>query len=253
MDNNILTYLPLRSRFLSRTTRELHCEWDDEFVSFDDLIPVLNIYSKMNPDFPDLLMISYYGNSHFRWSIYPALNGSKTGKSLYRRRHDGDQYFNLFTGFYSAIGYSSIEYGHLKVNISSQEKLFVRANTYDVFMLAVIKEPYRYEIDCDVYNRHLSIDKRDMVLLLNKEKFFKNDKFMKQNYTTTVRKYLKSFVEKVKNEGIIEIRVVSDDYISKFIRQGANLNTNSITEILKVQEEVLNRVFSTLKPKSIII
>jgi len=227
------------------------CKWDDEFTVSDELLPLLKVYSGMNNMDEDILLMSQYGSSNFRWSITPQTEGSKTSKHSYRRR--GSPIFNVYTGLYSAIGYGDVEYENSKVGIGRQPDWAVKADKYDVLILGVLKKPYRYKFDKGAYGNSMIVREKDIILLLNEEKFNKNDKFMKVNYTTTVRTYLKAFVKRVRDEGIIEIRSVSDEYISSFIKQGVDLNITSVIQLMKTQNKVVNKVFDTLIPSSITV
>ena len=226
------------------------CKWGDKIEISDELLPLLKLRSTMNNGANDVLLMNTYGSSCFKWSLLPSGSGNKAS---YHQRGQMRR-FNVYTGFYSAIGYMNPEYENSKYSVSGSTIPWdVKCESYDIFMLGVIKKPYRYDIQNQTYQRTLSVREKDVVLLLNEEKFVKNDKFVKANYTTTIRTYLKQFVKQVKESGLVEIRVVSDEYLNNFIKQGVDLNVTSVVQLMKVQKEAVDNIFSILKPELIIV
>jgi len=254
--NNIITFSPERYYYENRYGI---FKWDDKFIVNDGLLPIMKLLNDLNPSIIDPLLVGkrVYGGRCFKWSIDPYGRGEKMSRTLYRRRRDRIAIyptFNLYSGFYSAIGYRDIIYENSRVEINSTCEKTAIAENYDILILAVIKKPYRYENEeCGHNYQSLKIKEKDIILLVNSEKLDKNGKFMTEYYTVTVRKYLKEFLKKVEYRNISEIRVVSDEYLNNFINQGADLNTNSIIEIMEIQKKVVDRVFSTLTPESITI
>ena len=229
------------------------CKWGDKIEISDELLPLLKLRSTMNNSANDVLLMNSYGSSRFKWSLLPSGSGDKASKHLYRRRGQIRQ-FNVYTGLYSAIGYMNPEFENSKYSVSGSTPPWdIKCESYDIFMLGVIKKPYRYDIQNQTDQRTLSVREKDVVLLLNEEKFVKNDKFVKANYTTTIRTYLKQFVKQVKESGLVEIRVVSDEYLNNFIKQGVDLNVTSVVQLMKVQKEAVDNIFSILKPELIIV
>lgn len=223
--------------------------WDDEIIISDKLLPLLKLSLTVN-HVHDLLRMCTYGSTNYRWSIDPFSTGSKIVNNRNRRTNWSDK-FQLYTGFCSAIGYNKIEYENSKVGISQSSPWFVKAPSYDILILGTLKKPYFYE-STRTY-KSFTVKAKDIILFINEEKLHKNGAFMKSNYSVTVRGYLKKFLEKAKDQGINKIEVVKDEYLNTFIKQGANLNTNSIMDLMGIEKKVRDKVFSTLTPELIII
>lgn len=250
--DTLIHITPFLSQYHSRYT--INCKWDHNLVAYDGLLPLIKIYQAIGTKFNDPFLLSKHGHSSsYRTSIDPQGGGNKTSKHSYRRRNSINR-LNIYTGFYSAIGYKELEFENEKVSVNQQSNWFVKSNQYDIFILGVLKKPYRYRFDTSsMQTQMLTVREKDIVLLLNAEKFHKNAKFITSNYSITIRKYLKYFVERMQLNGLMEIRVVSDDYLNNFIKQGVDLNTNSIIDLMETQKKVVDNVFSTLKPESIIV
>jgi len=226
-----------------------YAQWDDEFVMYDDLIPIVKVLPRP-AKIRDTLLMDAWGTGIFKWGIEPNGAGTKMTKRWYRGRTTP---FHIFSGFYSAIGFRDVIYENIKLGISNSTKWSVRSDHYDVLMLGVLKKPYRYDPHVEMNRHFVNVREDNIVILVNKEKLDKNVKFLKENYSSTVRMYLKSFLNTKKAQGTVEIRVVPDNYLSNFIKQGVDLNITSVVELLKTQNKARNKVFTTLNLQSITV
>jgi hypothetical protein len=167
--------------------------------------------------------------------------------------HEDRYKFCLFTGFYSTIGFNKTEYENKKLGLTRRRDWFSRPSQYDIFVLAVLKKPYRFNIQVDSESiRTISILPEDIILLVNSDQFSVNAKFIRNKYSLSVRRYTKNFLTSIKEEGLSEIRIVSDQYLSNFIKQGVKINTNSIMELIEIQKRTIDNVFDNVKSHMLI-
>lgn len=231
---------------------EANTDWEDGFVVYDELLPIPKlIYGPNNTD--PLSLGNYTNAGRTLVNVIDPLNKCWNVKRSYTEHTRRLKEFTFFNGYLSVVGNRNIQYENAKIS-NDNAGWTIRAD-YDIFMLAVLKKPYRYqyEITQDKYGstKNLSIRKDNIIILINREKLYKNDSFVRAYYTSTFRKYVMQFF----NDQVIpnfEYRIVSDEYMNKFIGGGVNLKTNSFTEIHNIQSEIVESVFTNLKPELII-
>ena len=71
-----------------------YAQWDDEFVMYDDLIPIVKVLPRP-AKIRDTLLMDAWGTGIFKWGIEPNGAGTKMTKRWYRGRTTP---FHIFSG-----------------------------------------------------------------------------------------------------------------------------------------------------------
>lgn len=122
-------------------------------------------------------------------------------------------------------------------------------NPIDIFTLALIKTDKINNLE---WNNHIvDIDPSDLLILISQSKF-KSPAFMQQYYNGTSRNYLRKMLKAYTEFHGIETKIVDDKEIAKYHYTTNSVQTSSITEMIRIDQEVKGEVFSNLK-KSLVI
>ena len=227
--------------------------WEDRFTIIDGYAPLLYIRQKFNHN-PILLTLgenysktlNEYHNFNVRGSGY---NTRIKTRKILLPFHTYQRY-NLFTGYNSVIGYNKISHGcrGLQLSDTKSEKLTICSDKYDIFVLAVVDRNYLNRKKFDDSNT-VKFNRKKVTLLVSNEKVWKNDKFMKEHYSSVLRKKIKKFLISAESQGYT-IRVVPDSYLDDFIRSGVDLQTKSLTKVAEIERDVKNALFNNLNINS---
>jgi hypothetical protein len=160
----------------------------------------------------------------------------------------------IYTGYLSAMGLNSsvsILPSHI---LDLEEMQRVISGKVDIFFLAVSKMndlPNIISYNNSGYGsrKHQSVEieinSKSVKILISTEKL-KKTAFTNSNYTATVRKAIYRSLNDMVYRYNLKVEEVSEEYIEKFIQQSDTVSTNSIVEIMQMDNRIKENVFTNL-------
>lgn len=153
----------------------------------------------------------------------------------------------LYSGLFSAFAQRKEPIiAPSKLNGSSSKRQDRVINDVDIFCLGVTKISKLPKLN--FINRtgslNFEIDEKDLKILVSKEKLRKSI-FIKKNYTATVRRMILNQIEELQATGVV-VEDVSDEYIESFLDKPKYVKTNSITKIMRIDQEIKDSVCSEI-------
>jgi hypothetical protein len=222
-----------------------------EFNVHDGYYPLLRLptlyHGVENPYFHNL-------GKYARSRVMDHIRLDGTGYS-YKYRMKSKGVATLYSGFYSAIGIASnLEY--LPSSILKDVRNFRMYGIPDIFCIGVVSTSNLPEIrfipNMSRYSRKYSTGQAEVTyypdtitILVSTEKLRKT-KFMKDNYTLTVRREIFYRLEQLQKRLPFKIKDVSNDYLTNFYSVPDGVRTNSIVEAIKIENEIKSNVFSNI-------
>lgn len=122
-------------------------------------------------------------------------------------------------------------------------------NHIDVFSLALIKTNQIKKVKFPNNHNYYEIDNKAIKILISKTKL-KDPSYMNFQYNKTVRDHLIRQLNRYKGE--IEMEVVDDKEIAKYYYNPYSLNVNSISEVIKIDNEIKEQTIPIIKESLII-
>lgn len=222
--------------------------WEDKFVENDDYFPILGLTPLFLGNDPLAFRNALVVDLIYAEYLDPGITGcTNIERKGYINSAGVYKSFNFFSGMLSLIGYKNPVYQNLDFHTS--ERFKVRAE-YDIFFIAAIRKPYtyNYEITHNTLTSRgaiLKVKEDDLVILVNEEKFHKNNSFISQNYSSTFRKIAMNNL-KYGCYSQIKRKVVSNDYLKNFIIRGELLKTRSLSEIVSIESRIIDQTINSL-------
>jgi len=118
-------------------------------------------------------------------------------------------------------------------------------NSVDVFVLAMIDPKDISKINLNGEGNFIEFDSSLITLYLSEDKY-KNPDFLDNNYNKTVARHLRNEVKAFTIKYGIKTEVVPDTILKLYYNNPHSTETNSIFEIMKIDEQIKNKVFETV-------
>jgi hypothetical protein len=78
-------------------------------------------------------------------------------------------------------------------------------------------------------------------------------KWMKANYSTTIKKHIQTNLDKVIHNYNLPYEIVSNDELKQYTRIRSTIKTNSLMEIMKIDQEIKDDVFQKVKLENLFV
>ena len=215
------------------------------FNLHDGMYPLLRIpvmYKGTNPYFG---WIPSYSKARIAEHVRPSYPGYVHN---YRIRRKGTA--TIFSGFYSVMGMSAA-FNYLPSSLMGTRS-YKMCGEVDVFCIGVVKTNKLPKLTFqDSQLRYVSgrvkieLDPEDVTILISKEKLRKT-KYVKEYYTITLRNEILWQLDKLTRHQGVKIEDVPDEYLRNFYSFPESFGTNSVVEMMKIETEIKNGVFSNI-------
>jgi len=223
------------------------------FIPHDGYYPLIAI----PPTYKGYNNPYFYGSQNRRVrSRLSWLNLTSSGiPFIYKKNRSwGGAFINFYSGFLSVIA-SSDDFEYMPSSLFDRGRKYRMKGEIDVFCLAVVKTSQlpTIEVGKESFRRYVNSRKvmrtelnlSHVTILVNEEKLRKS-LFTKVHYTATVRKNILDQIKKIDNQTTVVIKDVSDEYLKSFVVSPKTVRTNSFVEVMKIDSEIKDSVFSNL-------
>lgn len=119
------------------------------------------------------------------------------------------------------------------------------SNPVDVFILAMVKVSDIGKINLNGEGNHIEFDSNLITLFVSEEKYHKTE-FLEEHYNKTVAMHLRTEVSKFSKKHGMKIEVVPDSILKQYYTNPYSIKTNSIFEIMEIDKQVKEKVFSNI-------
>lgn len=218
----------------------------DHLISYDEFIPILNIINDKFKDNPFLVRGRSLSGSinDILLSRYIKRSSSKKLQMINNLSHRHYYKNNILIGSLSCLTYGEEKYDVLKVENSNEYFYEVE---YDILFLGVLKKPFRYKNNTN----STKINKKDIVILINKDLFWQNDSYFKRNFMIlSDRLKIKKRIKEIISSEEIEFKIVSNDYLNNFKNKGKVLKTHSLLKIKEIEENIKSSFYQEFLNKT---
>ena len=189
-----------------------------------------------------------------RSRVTGSINPLGTGMLLkYRKcRNYSTAPTTLFSGFLSVIG-ARQDFEYMSSSMFTDDPVYRLVGDVDIFCLGLVKvsglPDIQFSKGSSKWIRRrvadVTFDPANVKILVSTEKLRKT-LFTKTHYTATVRKTILNELERAKRYYKITLEDVPEDYIEKFVIRPNSVRTNSIVEVMQLNNEIKDSVFSNL-------
>jgi hypothetical protein len=204
---------------------------------------------------------------------FPSMNGSRMSSRVrismsssglnykYKKgRRYGSSPVILYSGFLSAMGVAG-DFDFMPSTLTGSKIHYRMKGEIDLFCLAVVPVNHLPEIGQVTHSVHsrymktlnsiyVKTDLTKVKLLVSTEKLRKS-LFMKDRYTATIRTNILNQIKRLDTDSAITVEDVPDDYLNGFAISPNAVRTNSIVEIIQLDNEIKDSVFSNLNKVAI--
>ena len=253
----LIKFYGSRGRF-----RSISSEMPISFVAFDGYVPVLKMANivRRNQNYFDNTIVDYppiVRSMKGRLSIVSGMMAEsfKTPKTrIYDRI--GANAPSLMTGYMSALMIKERGMYTEDKFSTRNHRNFRLLNEIDIMVLGLYDMSKINEMVSTIEGYHskwrvISINPKHMKLLLSER--LTDAKWMKTNYSATIRKHLIDEVATVVAEHKIPQRIVSIDEMKNYTRIHSTIKTNSLMEIMKIDNDIKDEVFQNVKLEKLFI
>ena len=119
------------------------------------------------------------------------------------------------------------------------------SNPVDVFILAMIDSKDISKINLNGEGNFIEFDSSLITLYLSEDKY-NNPDFLDEHYNKTVAKHLRTEVEIFTKKYGMKTEVVPDNILKQYYTNPYSVETNSVFEIMEIDEHVKEKVFKTV-------
>jgi hypothetical protein len=182
--------------------------------------------------------------------LYLAGNmASKTFKTPARNGRHGDAP-SIMTGYMTALMIKeAAQYTMSSLNINTRpHREFRLENEIDVMILGLYKMSKIKDITSEIYtgpyyrSEKRVLDSAHMKFLVSPKLY--DSKWMKANYSIAIKKNLLDVLIETSRDYSIPIEKVSDEEIYRYIKVFSTIQTNSLMEIMQIDNEIKDAVFN---------
>lgn len=230
----------------STSSMNMNTEFGDSYQKVGDYTSILEMYSNYKPR-ANILKLRDKG-FYFHRSLDTNFGITKSPTISNSRRKDYKT-FSIFSGVLSLIGLGETTLRNGRIAISdrrrySASRMVLSSQTYDILVIGATKNP----LGLTITSSTVICDKLETTIIVAKNKFWKNNNYVKKNYNSTIRGLVMKDILKLQSEGV-NVEVMEDEEISNFIQKGVPLQTNSIMDIMNIEKRVLNNVFTNIRSR----
>jgi len=118
-------------------------------------------------------------------------------------------------------------------------------NPIDVFVLAMIDPKDISKINFEGEGNFIEFDSELITLYVSEDKY-KNPEYLDEHYNKTVAKHLRTEVTSFARKYNIKVEVVPDTILKLYYNNPYSVATNSVFEIMEIDEHVKEKVFKTV-------
>lgn len=257
-NKKILKFYGSRSRFKS-----IDSEMSMTFVAFDGYVPVIkmadvvrrgfNYFENTRTDYPRIARSMKQNLNLVSGIIAESFKTPKTRQFFNRDKMSAP---TIMTGYMAALMIKEKgEYTEQQFFMRNQRK-FRLLNEIDVMVLGIYDMSKISEIDSTIEGYHskwrmINIKPEHVKLLISEK--LTDAKWMKLNYSATIRKHLIDEVARVVAEYQIPQRIVSIDEMKNYTRMRSTIKTNSLMEIMKIDNDIKDKVFQNVELEKLFI
>ena len=185
-----------------------------------------------------------FGDSYRRYSFR---------KNMRNHMPMGNPQSTLVLSMLSVLGMQGKTEETLSQGIMSQRGIYSKptrqnvlvTNPIDVFVLAMIEPKDISKINFSGEGNFIEFDSKLITLYVSEDKF-KNPDYLDKHYNKTVAKHLRSEVTNFARTYNIKIEVVPDTILKLYYTNPYSVQTNSVFEIMEIDEHVKEKVFKTV-------
>jgi len=257
-EKKILKFYGSRARFKS-----INSEMSMTFVAFDGYVPVIkmadvvrrgfNYFENTRMDYPRIARSMKNNLNLVSGIIAESFKTPKTRRIFDRNKTNAP---TIMTGYMTSLMIKEKgEYTESQFFMRGERK-FRLLNEIDVMVLGVYDMSKISEIDSTIEGYHskwrmINVDPKHVKLLVS-EKLI-DAKWMKVNYSTTIRKHLIDEVARIVAMYQIPQRIVSTDEMKNYTRMRSTIKTNSLMEIMKIDNDIKDEVFQNVELEKLFI
>ena len=231
------------------------------FIAFDGYVPVLKMADVVRRNH-NYFINTLIDHPSIRRSMKNKMNlvGGTMAESFKTPKTDRNRLKanapSLMTGYMSALMIKENGiYTENKFQTRNQRDLRL-LNEIDIMVLGLYDMSKINEMVSTIEGYHskwrvISINPKHVKLLLSER--LTDAKWMKTNYSATIRKHLIDEVATVVAEYKIPQRIASIDEIKNYTRMQSTIKTNSLMEIMKIDNDIKDEVFQNVKLEKLFI
>lgn len=158
----------------------------------------------------------------------------------------------FYSGFYSVMGIST-SLNYLPSSLNGDAKFRV-SGTPDIFCIGVVRvnklPKIEYQRRSSSYHRDyaiIDIDPKDITILISTE-LLRKAKFCAEIYSRTVRDEILYQIHNAQRLDRVTVKDVPHEYLSRFYSIPRGFTTNSMVEMMEIDNHIKTEVFSNLNP-----
>jgi hypothetical protein len=254
----ILKFYGSRARFKS-----VNSEMPISFVAFDGYFPVIKLTDVVRRGLnhfentrSDHLRIHRSMKNRINLASGILAESFKTPKT--RRVYDRNMVSapTIMTGYLTALMIQERgEYTEDQFKIQGPRR-FRLVNEIDVMVLGVYDMSKISELDSTIEGsytkwRMMSVKPEHTKLLISEK--LRDVKWMKRHYSTVIRKHLIDETARVAESYQIPQEVVSINEMKNYIRMRSTIQTNSLMEIMKIDQDIKDEVFQKINLEKLFV
>lgn len=257
-NNKILKFYGSRARFKS-----IYSEMSISFVAFDGYFPVikmvdvvrrgLNFFENTRSDYPRVHRSMKNGLNLASGILAESFKTPKTRRVYDRHLTNAP---SIMTGYLTALMIQGAgKYSEDQFKIQGPRR-FRLLNEIDVMVLGVYDMSKISELDSTIEGsytkwRMMSVKPEHTKLLISEK--LRDPKWMKRHYSSVIRKHLIDETARVAGSYQIPQEIVSVDEMKNYTRVRSTIETNSLMEIMKIDQDIKDEVFQKIKLEKLFV